>query len=173
MQKYKLAKANLENGLNTSFSIGYRTEKRSYGEYQGQQVRFLEKIDLREISQVVFPCNELATATSIKSEKDLNVREIENCLRDAGLSKAQALKHSSLIKSDLCDAEETDEKGEVVEEEVVENGQVDETEATEETQVDEVVQEEQKDEIVNDDDLVEELKQALTILNLKQTMENF
>jgi len=115
-EKYELAKSNLENELNTSFSIGYRVKDRSYGEQDGEQVMFLKEIDLHEISHVTFPANELAIATSIKSDS-VDVREIENCLRDAGLSIKNAKTFASKIKSELCDevTEEEEETEELVE----------------------------------------------------------
>lgn len=168
---YELAKANSENKLPTSFSIGYRTLERSYGEYQGEQVRFLEKLDCREVSQVTFPCNELATSTSIKSEeRDIDVRDVEYSLRDAGLSRTEAKKYSSLIKTNLCDAgmEAKDGEGEVVTDETVV------IEKTVETVVEVVTEEVVDDKEIKakqDKESLDEIKQFLMLEILKQQME--
>ena len=129
----------------------------SYGMKDGVDVRYLEKIDCREISQVTFPANNLATSTGIKSKEDINVREVESCLRDAGLSKSQATKYSSLIKSELCDT--ADEVEQSTDEKV--------------SDVEVIVEDNPQDDIKSEDVLLTELKDTLTILNLKTTMENF
>ena len=152
-EKYQLAKANLENELNTSFSIGYRVKDREYGEQDGEQVMFLKEIDLHEISHVTFPANELAIATSIKSDS-VDVREVENCLRDAGLSIKNAKTFASKIKSELCD--EATEEDEIIE------------------QVDEIVKEEVVEESTDvepKEEEIEEKSEDSTALEVKEFFE--
>lgn len=116
-EKFELAKANAKAGLiNTEFSIGYRAIMYKYGEFEGVDCTYIEEILLKEISQVTIASNSHAIALDIKSE--VNVRKIENNLRDAGLTKKQALKYSSMIKSDIFDSSDSveDEQSDSVEE---------------------------------------------------------
>lgn len=172
-EAYELAKANAENNLNTSFSIGYRVIKRSFGEQDGEQVRFLEKIDTREISQVTFPCNELATATGIKSDtEELKAKDIEWSLREV-MPVSLAKKYSNVIISDLREADEEKDNTTTEEEEKTDQS-APSTEVETSTEPEVVETEDSEDEEkTNQEGLVEALKNELTILNLKTMMEDF
>ena len=164
-EKYNLVRENNENGIKSGLSIGYSVQEREYGAFKDEpQVRFLKKINLREGSLVTWACLESAHLTDVKSLEGINIRDVEWALRDV-MSNSMAKKYSSLIKSDLCDAEETDDE-QPIEEEVIENGQVDETTEIEETQV------EDEQEVVEDEDqknaeLASELKRLFELENLK------
>lgn len=78
MQKKKL----------NAVSIGYRIESKGF-DSEGR--RLLKEIDLKEISVVTFPMNEMATIDNVKDAEDLTEREFEKSLRDVvGLSQKQA-----------------------------------------------------------------------------------
>jgi HK97 family phage prohead protease len=83
-ETYALMKAGAVNGL----SIGYRPVVEDYDKSTG--INTLKEIDLWETSLVVFPANEAATITGIKT-----VREFEGFLRDAGFSKKEACRIAS------------------------------------------------------------------------------
>ncbi len=70
-----------------SVSIGFRIEEKAFDQNNN---RLLKEIDLIEISLVTFPANPEATIDRVKSVDDLTVRDFEQVLRDAGLSKKQA-----------------------------------------------------------------------------------
>ena len=99
-----LLKAKALSGL----SIGYvpveywyeKNDKARWGE-----VRHLKKIDLWEISIVTFPADSGAGVTGVKSFSDMEIREIEDTLRDAGLSRREAKSLISRCKEFQRDAE--------------------------------------------------------------------
>lgn len=74
-------------GAIDSLSIGYETLDSEPG--KGKIRRYLKKLDLYEISPVNFPMNPKARITAVKSmlENVHNERELEDCLREAGLSR--------------------------------------------------------------------------------------
>ena len=92
-----------------SLSIGYDTL-----EYEEQtvkigdakiKVRLLKKVDLWEISIVTFPAKLGATITTVKQIKEAKtVREIEDALRDSGLSKKEAQQVIAVCKEALRDS---------------------------------------------------------------------
>ena len=87
-QAHALMKRRVVKGL----SIGYYVEDESFNDKTG--VLTLKKLDLREISPVTFPANDLANVDAVKqlvkAGKLPTLREFEEYLRDAGFSKAQA-----------------------------------------------------------------------------------
>lgn len=99
-----LLKAKALSGL----SIGYvpveywyeKNDKARWGE-----VRHIKKIDLWEISIVTFPADSGAEVTGVKSFSDMGIREIEDTLRDAGLSRREAKSLISRCKEFQRDAE--------------------------------------------------------------------
>jgi uncharacterized protein len=95
-EAYTLMKA----GVIDSMSIGYRALEADWT--QGG-VRQLKEIGLFEISLVTFAMNEQATVTTVK---DFNPRELEKGLRDAGLSRGDAVKAVAFFKDRLRDAGE-------------------------------------------------------------------
>lgn len=74
-------------GAIDSLSIGYKTVSAEYDDKRG--VRNLSEIDLFEISVVTFPMLPDATVTDVKSIN--TIRDYERFLRDAGLTKKQAV----------------------------------------------------------------------------------
>ena len=103
-EAHVLLKAKALSGL----SIGYvpveywyeKNDKARWGE-----VRHLKKIDLWEISTVTFPADSGAGVTGVKSFSDMGIREIEDTLRDAGLSRREAKSLISRCKEFQRDAE--------------------------------------------------------------------
>lgn len=84
-ETHALLKAGALDGL----SIGFRTIKHRYDQAK-PMVRYLEELDLKEISVVTFPMNERALVASVKGQLPTE-REFEQFLmRDAGLSAQQA-----------------------------------------------------------------------------------
>ncbi len=158
-EAYELAKANSENDLDTSFSIGFRTLKESYGEEDGKYIRYLEKVDVREISQVTFPCNELATATDIKSLEDITAREVEHALRDVdGMSNSLAKKYANVICKGL---REEDGEDDGTTEDSIKDIEVE----------DQIEPNAQEDETDNGDELLSELKNIFELETLKLKLE--
>jgi len=83
---HALMKAGVLDGL----SIGYRVKKASND--RTKQVRVLEEVELKEISLVLFPMNEEAVISSVKSKGDLPTEREFQCWlqRDAGFSRSEA-----------------------------------------------------------------------------------
>lgn len=73
-------------------SIGYSIPKGGYEIDEKTNIRYIKKIDLWEISLVTFPANTNAQITRVKAiEEAKTERELEKALRDAGLSRKEAL----------------------------------------------------------------------------------
>jgi len=77
----------MREGIIDSLSIGYQTVKSMYDEKT--HVRHLLRVDLWEVSAVVFPMNTSAKITGVKNT-DMTKRELEHILRDAGVPNAFA-----------------------------------------------------------------------------------
>jgi HK97 family phage prohead protease len=118
-EAYELLKMQPRPAL-SGLSIGFRPVEWTLRSAPGEPRRTLKAVDLHEVSLVTFPMNVRARITSVKSE--FNPREIEDGLRDAGLSRADSLKAVSVFKSmllrdeaepntDLRDEEEAAIKG--------------------------------------------------------------
>jgi hypothetical protein len=93
---YELMKAGALDGL----SIGYRTLVDEIDRTSG--VRTIKELDLLEGSVVTFPMNEQATVSVVKTAREFNTqdwRDIEAALRDEGLSRADAVKAVSGLKT--------------------------------------------------------------------------
>lgn len=73
----------MKEGVLDSLSIGYRTLKRDFRD----GIRYLQEVDLKEISVVTFPALETARISGVKSDLDLSPADIERVLRDAGMSR--------------------------------------------------------------------------------------
>jgi HK97 family phage prohead protease len=88
----------LKHGAIDGLSIGYRVK--SY-EQINEERRLLKEIDLVEISVVEEPADLGATIGQVKSaiEDCESLKDCENVLRDAGLSRAEAVALVSRIKS--------------------------------------------------------------------------
>lgn len=74
----------------TGLSIGYIAKEFSVRTKPEEPRRTLKKVDLMEVSLVTFPANGKARIQSVKSS-DFTEREFEKLMRDAGLSKTEAL----------------------------------------------------------------------------------
>lgn len=95
-ETYEFMRAGVMDGL----SIGYRTLADEIDRTTG--TRKILKADLLEGSVVLFPMNEAATVSTVKSALNFTAqdwREIEAALRDEGLSRADAVKAVSGLKS--------------------------------------------------------------------------
>lgn len=97
-EAYELMKMGALSGM----SIGYRSRDDSYDRTTG--VRTLKKLDLIELSLVTFPMNDASRVSSVKTirnaiEEIENLRDAERCLRDSGMSRAEAVAFIGRIKS--------------------------------------------------------------------------
>lgn len=81
-------------------SIGYIPKEFEPRSKPEDPKRKLKRVDLLEISVVTFPANRLAKVDGVKSIEDItSIREAEEFLRAAGLSKSQAVALISRIKA--------------------------------------------------------------------------
>lgn len=86
--------------FNMSMSIGY--DPIEYEIDEKKKIRTLKEINLWEISIVTFPARLGATITQVKSIEDAKTeRELEEVLRESGLSKSAALYVVKLCKPSL------------------------------------------------------------------------
>ncbi|UOK71704.1 HK97 family phage prohead protease [Ancylobacter polymorphus] len=99
----KTIHALMKDGVLDGLSIGYRATKAKSG--AGEAKRVLEAVKLFEISLVDDPSNDRSRVTGFKS---FNPRDIEDALRDAGLSRTDSVKAVAVFKSALRDEAETD-----------------------------------------------------------------
>jgi len=88
LEAYELLKLKALDGL----SIGFNTLRYEYDEKT--DVRTLLEIDLWEVSPVSFPANEASRVTAVKSTREagyqIDIRLLEEALRDAGLTRTEA-----------------------------------------------------------------------------------
>lgn len=90
-------------------SIGYDTIEAEPG--KGKIKRLLKKVELWEISPVTFAMNTRASITRVKSLAEAKTpRELEDALRDAGLSREEAKYAISICRQTLREAEKDDGK---------------------------------------------------------------
>lgn len=88
-----------KEGIIDSMSIGYMVNQ---SEDKDDGVRVISELTLMEYSLVTWPMNESAVITGVKS---LEPREIERVLREAGLSKSQAVKIATAGVKSLREAD--------------------------------------------------------------------
>lgn len=96
-EAHVLCKMNALNGL----SIGFVSKEWKYDrDPSGEEIRTLTAIDLWEVSLVTFPANTLARVTGVKSggQPPQTIRQVEQCLRDEGISAAKAKELISDVK---------------------------------------------------------------------------
>ena len=96
-EAYSLLKAGALNGL----SIGYMLKKYEWAKTNDKEFRKLTEIDLWEVSLVTFPANDEARISDVKeaiSELE-SVRDVEEYLREAGLSRSEAKGIISQLKA--------------------------------------------------------------------------
>jgi HK97 family phage prohead protease len=87
----------MKMGALDSMSIGYRLKPDGYKYDPKEKRRIIKSVDLMEISLVTFPMNPKAKVTKVKLAQ-MNVREIEHYLRDAGgMSMALAKQSANIL----------------------------------------------------------------------------
>ena len=87
-EAYEFMKMGAIKGL----SIGYMVSKDGSEFDDKKRIRNLKKLDLYEISPVTLPMNPKATITAVKALENASTeREFEDALREAGVSKKDAL----------------------------------------------------------------------------------
>lgn len=87
----KLIYEGIKFGALDGLSIGYRAKEFVLGTKPEEPWRTIKRLDLFEVSVVLFGMNELATVTAVKGSGLPTEREIERVLmRDAGLSASEA-----------------------------------------------------------------------------------
>ena len=111
-------------GALKGLSIGYDFPKLADGsrdpdsfeikERSGRRIRILKRLDLWEISPVTFPANIKANIVTVKDfESCKTERQLENALREAGLSKQAAQHVVNLCKPSLRESGTLLEEGEI------------------------------------------------------------
>ena len=107
---YERMKADQLDGM----SIGYRTLEDEYDSIA--KVRTIVRADLREVSIVTFPMNDMATVTGVKSDVDgiETLSDAEKFLREAGqFSRKEALDFMSRVKR-IAQREAGDDQGDAL-----------------------------------------------------------
>lgn len=93
-EAYELLKMGAISGL----SIGFQTREDVYDRVTG--IRTLKRVDLWETSLVTFPANDAARVQGVKGIEQLeDLKSAEQYLRDAGLSRREAVAFIARIKS--------------------------------------------------------------------------
>lgn len=83
-------------------SIGFQVPKGGAEYDRDKGIRYLKEVLLWEVSLVTFPANTRAQLTRVKSLAEAKTpRELELCLREAGLSRAEAKLMVKRCKADL------------------------------------------------------------------------
>jgi HK97 family phage prohead protease len=97
----QVVRARIKHGSVKALSIGYRTLEDEIDRTTG--ARRLKKVDLWEISPVTFPMLPEAQISGVKSDMlaKFNPRELEEALREAGLSRADAKKGVDVFRKSL------------------------------------------------------------------------
>lgn len=107
----RIAHRGMKAGAVTGLSIGYVVKNETVDRKSG--ITTLHELDLKEISPVTFPMNDLARVDAVKSALESGdlptIQEFERHLREAGFSKTQAIaiaNHglSKLLRSESGDA---------------------------------------------------------------------
>lgn len=86
----------LKAGALDGLSIGYRIKEFVQGVKPTEPRRKLKAVDLVELSIVTFPMNDKARVGAVKS--DFDPRELEASLRDADLSRSDAVKAVAVFR---------------------------------------------------------------------------
>ena len=87
----------LKMGALSGLSIGYMPREDSYDKVNG--ITTLKKVDLWEVSLVTFPANDAARVQGVKTiELIESIRDAEKYLRDAGLSRKEAVAFIAKVK---------------------------------------------------------------------------
>lgn len=108
----RIAHRGMKAGTVTGLSIGYIVKRETFDKKEG--VNYLHEVDLKEISPVTFPMNDLARVDAVKSALDAGdlptIKEFEKYLREAGFSKTQAAAIANNGLSKLLRSESGDDK---------------------------------------------------------------
>jgi HK97 family phage prohead protease len=113
---YSLMKQGAIKGLSIGWDwIRDNKGKIAEGSYEwkdeSQRIRLLKNVELWEISPVTFPAKVNANIMKVKSVTDATTeRELEEALRESGLSKTEAQYMVKLSKSSLRESEKIDEE---------------------------------------------------------------
>jgi len=115
-EAYSTMKQAQKLGAKAGLSIGYKLPKGGAEYDDAIDARRLKRVGVFEYSNTLFPMNQSALVTSVKSviESDdkeqvsTKKRELERILRDAGCSRSQSLKAVAAIFE--CDAEDSQEE---------------------------------------------------------------
>jgi HK97 family phage prohead protease len=92
----------MKEGVLNGLSIGYQPKDFSYGSGKpGEPNRKLKSVHLIEVSPVTFPMNRLATITNVKADGSFDPREMEEALREAGLSQTHAVRAVAIFRKRL------------------------------------------------------------------------
>jgi uncharacterized protein len=97
-EAYELLKMKPRSAFN-GLSIGFRAKEWAVRTQPDDPRRTLKAVDLLEVSLVTFPANGKARVLSVKSE--FNPRDVEDSLREAGLSRADSVKAVAVLKGIL------------------------------------------------------------------------
>lgn len=90
----------LKAGAITGLSIGFYAKKFTVGTKADEPRRTLEEVELIEVSVVGLPANAKARVQAVKSMgESMTVRDLEQLLRDCGLSKSEAIAVASQFES--------------------------------------------------------------------------
>jgi HK97 family phage prohead protease len=93
----------MKDGAVKGLSIGFNPAEDGVEHDDKKRIRHLRKLDLWEISPVVFPMATRARITNVKSliEEATSIRDLEKGLRDSGLTKYEAQNIISICKSSV------------------------------------------------------------------------
>lgn len=98
----RMIHAAMKDGRLGGLSIGYKATRVTRGSKAGQPVRTIHECKLHEISVVSDPMNAACTVSQVKAMMDgFNPRDVEAALRDAGLSRADAVKSVAILRDYL------------------------------------------------------------------------
>lgn len=108
-EAYELLQMKAISGL----SIGFVSLEDTFDRVTG--IRTLEKIDLWEVSLVTFPANDAARVHGVKGiELIEDLKSAEKCLRDAGMSRREAVAFIARVK-DLSQSDSDEGEKHIIE----------------------------------------------------------
>ena len=88
-------------------SSGFGGRDSSYDKLTG--IRTVKDVDLWEVSLVTFPANRSATVEQVKGANGITTeRDLERFLRDAGMTKAEAVASVARLRKDILDRRDAD-----------------------------------------------------------------
>jgi len=88
----------LKAGALDGLSIGYKAREWVAGTRAGEPDRTLTDVDLWEVSIVTFPANPKARISAVKALTIDELREFEDALRDAGLSRTDCKRAVAVLR---------------------------------------------------------------------------